>query len=260
MINVILPVLEDVQGFCTFIDRVSADDVRFFVGIREDFAQDFKVKSKNVVLRKFNKKCSREEIINGLDSGNFQRGQVLVARRALSYEEFYALVNSNADIAVLRETEHGFKVRFKNFIRKTVKKIFGFSYFEDISACIFKEQHFDLVVNCPNLSMATRIDKYVGMKIEEVPTSLVPVKKHYSRLRNGFWFMFWTGMFEASIVATIILALQGPLKPLVWVCLVCWMLSTGFTWVLEVFSFSRTIAVGNVYYGRAEEVDWQNVK
>lgn len=260
MISVILPIVEDVAGFCNFIDKTNSEDVRFFVGIREDFAPDFKVANKNVVLRKFNKKCKREEILNGLDSGNFQRGQVLVARRPLSQEEFYKLTNSTADIAVLREAERGFKVRFKNFIRKTVKRVFGFSYFEDISACIFKEKLFDLVVNCPNLSMATRIDKYVGMNIEEVETTLVPVKKHYNRILNGFWFMFWTGMFEASVVATIILAMSGPIKPLIWVLLVCWMASTFFTWVLEVFSFSRTIAVGDVYYGRAEEVDWQNVK
>ena len=64
MINVIVPIVSDVEKFSTFIKGNKKNGVKFFVGIKQSLAKKFVLKSKNVDVHIFSDKANREEIIN----------------------------------------------------------------------------------------------------------------------------------------------------------------------------------------------------
>ncbi len=254
MINIIVPIVENVDKFEEFIKKVNSKDSKVFVGIKENLADKFGVKSKNVEVHVFSSKSGKEEIINSLHSCNLQRGKILIVRRPLNDEELLSLTKSTKDIVTLKSNRNKFSRAIKNFMSNVVMKFFGFSYFEDISAICYGETMFDLLSVCSNLSMASRINKYVGVEFEEVTTLEKPVGRDYSRPKNIFNLFLGVLFFLGSLAGGICICVFTPLEVLIVILVVAWLIIALVLMFISIINFTRTVAVGKLRYGRAEEI------
>ncbi len=251
MINIIVPIVENVDGFKTFIKAHLNEDVKFFVGIRQSVNAEF---DKGVEVHVFKNSANKEEIINSLHSCKMQKGKIMVVRRPLTDEEFKNLATSTAQITTLKAKRNKFVSMFKRMARAIVKKIFAFSFFEDISAISYSEDMFELLSVCNNFSMATRLNKYVGVEIQEIETSQKPVRKQYNRFKNALLLACWSLILACSIAGGTLVCVFFPLHVLNVVCVIFWIFTALVIWLGELLNFTRTVAVGNLRYGRAEEV------
>lgn len=253
MINIIVPVVENVEEFATFVKEKAKGNTKFFVGIKESLKDKFSIKSKNVEIHIFDDKSKKEEIVNSLHSCKMERGKVLIARRPLTDDEFEKLTTSNKDICTLKAEHNGFVSFVKNLAKKIVRKCFGFSYFEDISAICYNENMFELFVVCKNLSIASRINKYVGIEHEEFVTTEKPVKREYNRTTNILTLMLWIILFAGSLIGAIFIGIYTTMHVLTVVLLIAWIFVVLVLMLVGIVNFTRTVAVGTLHYGRAEE-------
>lgn len=252
--NIIIPIVENVEGFCKFIDMANSKETNFFVGIKKSLADQFKTRRKNVEVHVFNDNAKREEIINSLHTCQLKKAGIMVVRRPLSQEEFNGLLNSNAEISVIRKTRGKFSRAIKNFFSILLKKVFSFTYFDDISAICYKESLFDLLSVCTNLSMATRINKYVGMEIEEIATNTPTVKKEYNRKKNAIFLSFGLIFFLACVASIVLLSLFVKFNLIIlFVDIFFAILGLGVMF-MTILNFTRAVAVGDLRFGKAVEI------
>jgi len=255
MINIIVPIIEDPEEFEVFVNANAKRGVKFFVGIKQSLAEKFKPKSKTVKVLKFADNSKREEIINALQECEMSCGKILVARRPLTDEEFSKLTNSASEIAVLKSKRNRFVAAWNRMISAIIKKIFAFSYFEDISAVCYSESMFELIRVCANLSMASRINKFVGVGIEEIETQHKSVKKERNRVKDAFKLVGYTLFMLASIAAVVLLNVFLPTKSMFVLLEILWLVIAATLWVLGLINFSRAVAVGDLRFARAKEVE-----
>lgn len=258
MINLLLPVVEEPEKFAEFAKKVAKSDVKVFVGVRKgldfDLGEKRKRQKSNIEVHTFAEKANVEEIINSLHTLNMEKGKILICRRPLTDEEFSKLTQSQKDVATLKAKHSKFFTMLKNFAKSLVRRFFAFTYFEDISAICFGENMFELMSTIQNLSMASRINRYVGIDIEEVETAEKQVKKQYSRTKNILTFLFWTLLFVGSVVGGVLVCVFTPLHALIVILVIFWIALALFLWFVGFVNFTRTLAVGNLRFGRAEEV------
>ncbi len=254
MINVIVPITENATNFEKFINAHSDKNVKFYVGITENLAKSFH--ATNVELHIFANNAKREEMINALHSCNFKKGKLMIARRPLSDEEFASLSSSSKDIATLKAQHNKFVLFFKRMAQKIIRKIFAFEYFEDISAICYNENMFELLSVCSNLSKASRINKYVGVEVEEVITTAKPVKKEYNRALNFLWLALGTLFFLGSVAGGILTCLFVPkLQALIVILVIFWIFVALIIQAIALVNFTRTQSVGKLDFGRAQELN-----
>ena len=251
MINVIVPIVENEKKFEEFVNQNSKNDVKFFVGIRQSLAVNFKPKAKNVNVFEFADRSKREEIINSLQSCGLEHGSILIARRPLSVEEFARLTTTQKDMAILNPKHNKFTAWFKKMGAAIIKKVFAFSYFQDISAVYYNENMFELISVCSNLSMASRINRFVGIEIEEIEAQKKSVNKERKRFKNALKFSLYTLFLLGSIAGVTLISIFT--KPVLMVILaeILWLVIAVTLWVVALLNFSRSIAVGDLKFGYA---------
>lgn len=253
MINVIIPIIDDVENWKNFIENRKETNIKFFVGIKENLFDKFDIKLSNVEVHKFSNNSKKEEMINSLHTCKMKKGKLLITRRPLTDEEFVALTTSNKDITTLKARHNKFVSAFKSFISTIIRKIFAFSYFEDISAICYKENMFELLSVCQNLSMASRVNKYVGVEIEEIITKEKAVKRDYNKTKNAFSLILGLIILLGSVAGGVCVCLFTPLIALTVILVIFWIFAALTIFMTILVNFSRTIAVGELRYGRAEE-------
>lgn len=253
MINIIIPIIENPLEYEKFVDRIAKSGI-VFVGIRESLAKDFNPQSKNIKILKFADNSKREEIINALNSCKFKKGKILIARRPLTEKEYTQLTSSNADISVLKKKRNRFVSAFRKMIAKIILKIFNFSYFDDISGVCYAENMFELLSVCSNLSMVSRINRYIGLNIEEFETTNKTVKKECNRFKSISKFLLSTLFWLGSIASVVLINIFTPLIIVAILFEILWLVVATTLWVISILNFSRALAVGDVRFGRAEEI------
>ena len=252
MVNVILPVVEKLQDYERMLEDFSArDDVKFYVGTLSKF-RSIRV-PKNAVLKVFKDGSGKEEVINALHSIEKEKGKIIVVRRPLKKEELDALLNSSADIAYLKKAKSKFANWWANLWKKLIKKIFSFYYFEDISAIMFGENTFNLISSLTNLSYITRIDRFVGFKMEEVASAHRAPKKDYDRFDAISKLVGTALFFVLTILISVIISTS--FTPIILMALVSILLCVIglFAFFMAILNFVRTLYVGTLRHGRAEE-------
>lgn len=258
MINLILPVVEEPEKFAEFAKKVEKSDVKVFVGVKKGLNFDLGGKRKrqkpNIEVHTYAENANVEEIINSLHTLKMEKGRLLICRRPLTDEEFSKLTHSQKDVATLKAKHSKFFTLLKDFAKRIVKRFFAFTYFEDISAICFGENMFELMSTIQNLSMASRINRYVGIEIEEVETAEKQVRKQYSRVKNILKFLFWTLVLAGSVAGGVLVCIFTPLHALIVILVIFWILLALFLWFVGFVNFTRTLAVGNLRFGRAEEL------
>ncbi len=254
MINILIPVVENPKEFSQFVETKKGKDYKIFVGIKDELSAQFKPKNKNVEIIKFSNNSKKEEIINSLHSCKLSHGRVLILRRIPTEEEFASLEKSHSDIVSVREKKGKVATFFKRILAKIVRKVFAFNYFEDISAICYSENMFQLLSVCQNLSMASRINKYVGVDIEEIETISKSVRKDYCRWKTILLFSLATLLLLSGIAGAVCLFVFVPPRVLNIVLIVFGLALVLVIWSMALFNFLRTVAVGSLHYGRAEEV------
>ena len=254
MLNVIVPVTDHPEKFAEFIKKHAGKGVKFYVGITENLADKF-AKISGVEVHVYKNGAKKEEIINALHKLQIAKGKLLVVRRPLDDEEFENLANSKAEVSSLCTHHNKFVAFFKNLARKIIKKVFAFMYFEDISAVCFAENMFELMSACPNLSMATRVNRYVGVELEEFETQNKPVGKEFNRLHATLWLMLSLLVSLGSIVGGILIFVFIPHLWAVYVLLVLsWWAVSVAVGLFGCIRFIRAITVGDLNFDEAEEV------
>lgn len=255
MNNVILPIVERVEDYKKFILNHQDKDIKFFVGITEKLKNSLDIKAKNVEIKVFADGSNKEQIINALHSCKLKKGNILIVRRPLTDDEFLKLTNSESDISVLKPKHNKFFSMIKKWLAMLIKKIFAFNFFGDISAICFKENMFELLCVCKNLSMASRLNKFVGVSVEEIQTSQKGVKKEYNRWSAFLKFLFWCLILGLSIGAGVCICLFSKVHVLI-IVLVVFLIFVAFMFWLMVglLGLIRTIEVGDLTYGRAQQI------
>lgn len=252
MINVIVPLVEKPQEYLSMISEISKNrDCVIYVGVLNKF-KDL-LFPKNVIVKYYKDNSGKEEIINSLHSIKKEVGKILVIRRPLKNEEFTALISSKGDICYLKKPKSRFSRWWANIWKKLIKKIFAFYYFEDISAILFQENIFNLINSLTNLSYITRIDRFVGLKQEEVASVKRSPKRDYDKFDAYSRLVGWTLFFVLMLLISIIIS--SSFKPVAIMVLVSILLCTiGIMAVfMAILNFVRTLYVGKLRHGRAEE-------
>lgn len=253
MTNIIVPIVENVKNFEDFVKKVASKDNKVFVGIRASLAKDFTLKSKYVEIHVYSDKSKKEEIINALHSCKREKGKLLIVRRTLQENEFFALTKSTKGIAVLKAKKGNFAQKMKNFVKSLIRKIFAFSYFDDISAICYGESMFELLSVCQDLSMASRVNKYVGVEIEEIETEQKPIKKDYNKVRAVLNLLIGILFFLASLAGGVCVCIFTTLQVLIVIAVIAWIFIALVVMGISIINFMRTITVGDLRFGRAEE-------
>ena len=255
MINVLVPITEKVEEFATFVENHAKANTKFYVGVTEDLQEKFP-KIKGVEVHVFKSGTNREKILNSLHKIKLKRGRLVVVRRALTDKEFDAMCNSAADIVKFKTHHNKFVSFFKNLAKKIIKRIFAFNYFDDISGIAYNENLFELMMDCPNISMATRVDRYVGVEFEEIEAEGQPVKRIYNKWVNALWFALGLLVMLGSFAGGILIFVFVPKIWVVWVLLILmwWMLAVT-TFCVTSIRFTRAIAVGDLNYEDGEEIE-----
>ncbi|MBP3619786.1 MAG: hypothetical protein J6J24_03900 [Clostridia bacterium] len=257
MINIIVPITDNVEEFCQFISNITERNekgIKFYVGISKKLFANFNIKAKNIETIVFSDKSNVEQIINSLHSCKLKKGKLLVVRRPLTDEEFDKLTTSEKDIAVLKKKRRSFATKLRHFIQSIIKRFFSFTYFDDISAICYKENLFDLLSVCSNLSTATRINRYVGLEIEEINVETKPVKKIYNKTKNIFNFLLGTFILLGSIAGVVCISIFCKINVLISLMFILWIFVALCIWLGCLLNFARTIAVGKLHWGKAEKV------
>ena len=255
MISVIIPIIEKFSEYeKTVNDILTHKDVKLFLGVHEGYKYKCNFQNENVVVKYYKDKSKKEEIINSLHAIKKEKSGIIVLRRPLSDGEFDKLLNSNASIVTLKKRKNKFSSWWHNVWSKIIKRMFSFVYFEDISAIYFKENMFDLITSLTNLSYITRINRFVGLEQEDILTEVKSTRKEYDRASNVMQYIS-SVLFSAlcvvlavilctSVAVTVLSVLGGIAITLIGV--VAFMIST--------LNFARTIYIGQLRYGKAEEL------
>lgn len=254
MLNVIVPITENSEKFSDFIKRHAGKNVKFYVGVTESLAEKLS-KVSGVEVHVYKNGTKKEEILNALHKLDIKRGKILVARRPLEDEEFEKLSNSTAEVSSLRAHHNKFISFFKNLARKIIRRVFSFLYFEDISAVCFSENLFELMSACPDLSMATRINRYVGVEVAEYETTQKPVKKEFSHLKAALWLGISLLIALGSISGGILIFVFIPHLWAVYVLLILawWAVAIAFG-LFGCVKFIRATTIGDLNFDAGEEI------
>lgn len=258
MINLLVPVVEEPENFAKLVEVFLKKNksAKVFVGIRKSLSEKFKAKkSKNIQVLIFDDKAKKEEIINSLHSCKLEQGKILIARRVLDDDECEKLTKSSADITTLKAKHNKFVNFFKNLGKKIIQKIFALNFFEDISAICYGKNMFELISVCSNLSMATRINKYVGVELSEIETNHKPVKSEYSKLKTLLIFYLWQLLFLGSVVGGVCVCVFVNSSALTIIAVIAWIAIALMFFLSGLFNFIRTITVGDLHYGRAQQLE-----
>ena len=113
---------------------------------------------------------------------------------------------------------------------------------------------FDLISVCPNLSMATRINRYVGVDIDEIETEIEPVKKEYNKKKNILALCSGIGIFLASVAGIVLLSIFVKFNFLMLI-IDLFLAIIGLSFLaFSALTFARTIAVGDLRFEKATEI------
>ena len=255
MINVLVPIVDRLTEYEKMIEKIALDkDAIIFVGALEEFKDKINFNKDNIKVKYFKSGSGKEEIINSLHSIDKERGKIILLRRPVSEAEFNALKTSEKDIAYLKKKRSKFSAWWHNLWKNLIKKIFAFYYFEDISAISFNTTCFDLISSLTNLSYITRIDRFVGFKTEEIATESKAPKREYDKfyasakiVGSGLFLIF------CILISIIISASFQPMFLMILISILLCLIG-AVSFFVSVLNLARTIAVGTLRHGRAEEI------
>lgn len=255
MINVVVPIIDKAGEYEEFLNRISDRNTKIFVGVRKNLLPLIDLsRVKNVEVSVYSDNAKKEEILNALSENIVDSGKIAIVRRPLLIEEYQALVGTEYDIAYLKQNRNKFVSFFKKLNAKILRALFAFDYFDDISAICFNENMFELVCDSNNLSMASRINRYVGVTIEEIQTRQKAVKKETTAWKNNLKLLGWTLFMLASIASVTCLAIFTKTYPVVVMFEILWLIVAVTLWILGLVNYSRANAVGDLYFKTAYEI------
>ena len=86
MTNIILPVIDDFEGYAALVKELKIPDAHILVGVTETGAQAFKFRKAGMRVTIYKNGSAKEEIINALQS-QLEDGKTLIMRKKLSKQE-----------------------------------------------------------------------------------------------------------------------------------------------------------------------------
>lgn len=255
MINLIIPVVKDFEKWAELIKTYKFPQANIIVGVTERGKDFFKFKKTGLKLVCFQNGSLKEEIINSLQE-YLQDGKTMVIRKMISQEEVLKFFNAKEDIAICaKKKRNKFSDFFYKLWAKIVKSLFDFTFFDgDVSVVAFSENLSSVIRNIPNLSYASRINRWKGVTIGAVETDSKPVKKEYSKVRNNFMLLGWILMFLGVITGTTVYFIFRPATFLAGFLWACGILIMCLVLIITIVIYIMNIKAGKRYFDKAKEV------
>lgn len=255
MTNIILPVIDDFEGYAALVKELKIPDAHILVGVTEAGAQAFKFRKAGMRVTIYKDGSAKEEIINALQS-QLEDGKTLIMRKKLSKQEVAKFLDSKADITVCdKKPRNKFSEFFYNLWKKIIRLMFDLTFFDgDVSAVAFSENLSGVIQNISNLSYASRINRWKGVSEGAVQTSSKPAKKEYSRLKNNVMLIGWTALFLAVVASTAVYFLFEPATFLAGFLWTCAIVISSLCLILAVVIYIMNIKTGKRHFKKAEEV------
>ena len=164
MINVLIPITENLQDYSKMITSISMySDVNIIVGITESLNEKV-VKEDNVNYFVFENAANKEEILNAL--GKFVlAGKILILKKPLSKKDFEKVIFTKEKIVVQKiQPKNRFVAFFTKIWHAIVKLFFGVAFYEgDTSVIMFNEDLADVLIQTGNISYNSRVNRWRGI-------------------------------------------------------------------------------------------------
>ena len=169
MVNVIIPIVKDLQNYQKMIQQLSAYiDVNIIVGVTEQISKQIVDLEKSKVIV-FKNDTNKEQMINSL-SMFVLGGKILILRRVLQKEDLEKFLFSNESV-LLASSKKRSKVAnfFVKLWHKMVRLIFGVAFYEgDTSAIMFSQDLSEVLIQTGNLSYNSRVNRWKGITEQNV--------------------------------------------------------------------------------------------
>lgn len=221
MNQIILPVISDFEQTSKWLKSTKIKDTIFYIGVTAEGKNFFK-NSKTTKVFVFANGSAKEEIINSL-APELGEEKVVILRKLISKDELERFLFSETDLTICATKKRN---KFSNFFykiwEKMIKMLFGFKFFDgDVSVVAINDRLAPVAKRIPNLSHATRVNKWKGASISSVETASQPAKKEYNHVGSAFMLIGWLTLFLAVVASTVVYFLFMPatfLSVLLWVC------------------------------------------
>lgn len=181
MINVVIPVDNINDDYSKLISQLmDYEGVAVLMGatrscckkLKEIVPQD----NENIVLIEFNDGSSQEEIMNSLQR-YISKGHILILRRPITIKEFNLLIRQNSNVVVAEKKRGKIKNFFFKIWQRILKTVLGVVMYDgDTSVIMFNETISPVIIQTPNMSYSSRVDRWKGLSQVAVPVSGIEKK------------------------------------------------------------------------------------
>ena len=256
-IDIIIPIIDKVDAYKTMIDELlnRKDYLKIVIGVREKLVEKLSqyIGKENVIFRTFTNESKKEEILNSL-SENVGDGKFIVLRRPLKPTDIDKFINSNADLTYFSRKRSKISTFFYNFFKNIIVNLFGFHFFDDMSAIGFGENINDLMSNFKNLSYCSRFNRYVGLTKNEIETTEKNALPEYDKTPVILKFILAQFLLLASIAGMVLISIFCKINVLIVLLFVLWALIALAISFVSIDVLVQNISIGSLRFEKAKEI------
>ena len=256
-IDILIPIIDKVDSYKTMIDELlnRKEDLKIVIGVREKLVEKLSqyIGKKNVIFRVFANESKKEEILNSL-SDNVGKGKFIVLRRPLKPVDLDKFINSNADLTYFSRKRSKISAFFYNFFKNIIVNLFGFHFFDDMSAIGFGENINDLMSNFKNLSYCSRFNRYVGLTKNEIETTEKNALPEYDKTPVILKFVLAQLLLLGSIAGMVIISIFCNVKVLIVLLFILWALVVVAISFVSIVVLVQNISIGSLRFEKAKEI------
>lgn len=250
MINVLVPVTENAEEFLKSVNSICDDiAVQLIVGVTESLAKKYDCNIPNAIVREYEDKVSREEMLNDFQPLLLGEG-VFIARKPFTKEEFKNFTSQREQIVVCKSKEKNKIVGLvKRIWRSIVKVIFGVKFFEgDPSLIYFNKELGGVLTNINNFSYSTRIDRWRGTTKTAVDSSYPNVKPQQDKVLNMKLLICAFVALAMGVVTTSLVCIFAKVTVVIGLLLACLdiICLSIFTLLLIAYTFNMQVGHKNI--------------
>ncbi len=205
MVNIILPLTENISEVKQFLKETKSLDATYYIGIESKNKGIIRA-GKLIKIFVYQDGSKKEEMINSLVKKVSTEGKIIIMRKLLKKEELKEFIISNADITICQKKKHNkFCDFFVRVWKRLIELMFGLSLFDgDTSVVAFCQPLSDVLKNLSNASYLSRLNRWKGASVVALPSSSAPAKSEYNKLKNNFMFIGWLALFVSVITGATV--------------------------------------------------------
>ena len=254
MINVIIPVVEDVQKYQKMIAQLLVySDVNIIVGLTENIDKSF-IKEDGVKYLVFKDNTNKEQMINSL-SMFVLSGKILILRQTLGQKDLEKFIFSNQSILLAKEKSRNKFVDFFVMLwRLIVHMFFGVGFYQgNTSVIMFSQDLSEVLLQIGNLSYNSRVNRWRGVVESSANVSLSKTDKYpVDKKQNLIYILSSSTLFAVAILFTVLLCLFVNINFILGLLIVCVDIICAFVAIILLMMLAFNNKVGKKNVGEGE--------